>query len=210
MNNNQIPKINQFFPNYFSMPCIPNQSFQFITQQNQTPMPLSIGYNYYSPQNSQNPLLNFLFSNQFLYINPLNISQRILIPPQQNMLNELNQLILSQKLLNENIFNNSRQLNEQIINDNNKENMHENNIYNNNYNKNTKDSDIEKGIKEDYITNYNQQLNKFETIQENNKLENKINFLYIGDDKNKISENNNIDFNILNNKNINDIINKNE
>ena len=104
MNNNQIPKINQLFQNYFSMPNIPNHSPQFISQQNLIPQLLPISPNLYSSFNDQNPLPN---------INQPNTLQKLL----QNPLNEKNELMIAQILLNENFINNYKQLNEEINND---------------------------------------------------------------------------------------------
>ena len=205
MNNNQIPKINQGIPNFFPYPYTMNDNIQINPILNQFNLPISMNQSFSPLMNGQYPLLNLLFSDQFLYPN-----QSFLLPlfhaPQQPQiqLSALNQLINIQKLLNENkIANNSNELNGQIIN---KKNSIENNYLNNN------DINIDKEKKEYFYNNLNQ-TKKFVITHDKSDFEKKANILDVLDDKNKLLEKNNINFTLSTdkiglNKNFNNIINK--
>jgi len=208
MNNNQIPKINQGIPNFFPNPYIMNDNLQMNLNLNQFALPIPISQTFSPPMNTQYPLLNLLISDQFLYQNQPFLLPGFYTPQQpQIQLNAINQLINIQKILNENkIGNNSNELNGQITN---KKNSLENNfLYNN-------DINIDNEKKENFFNNLNQ-TKKFVITHENNDLEKKENTLDINilDDKNKLSEKNNINFTFPTdkigiNKNICNIINKN-
>lgn len=118
MNNNQIPKINQGIPNFFPNPYIMNDNVQMNPNLSQFSLPISMNQSFSPLMNSQYPLLNLLFSDQFLYPNqPLFLPQFFAPQQPQMQLSALNQLINIQKLLNENkIANNSNELNGQINN----------------------------------------------------------------------------------------------
>jgi len=208
MNNNQIPKINQGIPNFFPNPYIMNDNIQMNFNLNQFSLPNPICQTF-SPQiNTQYPLLNLLFPDQFLYHNQPILLPQLYTPQQpQLQLNALNQLINIQKILNgSKITNESNELNRQITN---KMNSLENNYLNNN------DINTEKAKKDNFFGNLNQ-TKKFVITHEKNDSEKKENALNINilDDKNKLSEKNNINFALLtdkigSNKNVSNLINKN-
>ena len=118
MNNNQIPKINQCIQNFFPYPYIMNGNIQMNSNLNQFNLPISINQPFSPLMNGQYPLLNLLFSDQFLYPNQSFLLPQFYAPQQPRVqFNALNQLINIQKILNENkIANNSNELNGQIIN----------------------------------------------------------------------------------------------
>ena len=205
MINNQIPKINQGIPNFFPNPYIMNDNVQMNPNLSQFSLPISMNQSFSPLMNSQYPLLNLLFSDQFLYPNqPLFLPQFFAPQQPQIQLSALNQLINIQKLLNENkIANNSNELNGQI---NNKKNSLENNYINNN------DINIDKEKKEYFYNNLNQ-TKKFVITHEKSDTEKKANILDILDDKNKLLEKNNINFTLSTDKlgidkNFSNIINK--
>ena len=209
MINNQIPKINQLPINYIPSTYMINDALHLNSAQNQLPLALSMNQSLPNPLNSQYPLLYLLFPDQFLCQNQPFYFPRFYIPPQQQaQLNALNQLMIYQKILNENKINDV--MNEQKQSDINKENMHENNCYNDGG-----DLIVDREKKESFINNLNQSQKKFLIFHEKDKLDKNNTFLNFNDEKNKISENNNIDFNSLNNnkevnKNINNILKINE
>ena len=206
-NNNQIPKTNLFPQNYYNLPYIQNNPYNFTSTQNQFPL------SFINPNLNQNTNLHYsnilplIYPDQFLYPSQPFILPSLFNTPASNQINALNQLLLYQTLLNENKTINNNCINEQknnninyINNVINKENQIENNIYN----KNILDINEENNEKEkkDEKFNMNQMPKKFFIVHDNNKFEKK-NLLNVNFEKNKIPENNNIDFN---NK---EIINKN-
>ena len=194
MNNNQIPKINQISQNFYPMPFIPNERLHFPHLTTQFPVPLPFNTNFPPPPNNvQYHFLPLIFSEQLLY-QPYYIP-RVFTHPQQNPINALNQMMIYQNILNENkIINNEEK--ELGIN---KENKIDNNIYGNNY-INTIEPKNEKEKKDNEKIYINNQLpKKFFITHENNKFEKK-NILNTNNEKNKLSEINNIDLNILNKK----------
>ena len=208
MNNNQIPKINQGIPNFFPNPYIMNDNIQMNFNLNQFSLPNTICQTFSPQMNTQYPLLNLLFPDQFLYHNQPFLLPQLYTPQQpQLQLNALNQLINIQKILNgSKITNESNELNRQITN---KMNSLENNYLNNN------DINTEKAKKDNFFGNLNQ-TKKFVITHEKNDSEKKENALNINilDDKNKLSEKNNINFALLtdkigSNKNVSNLINKN-
>ena len=176
MINNQ-PKINHIPQNYFPMPFMPNEHLQFSHQQNQFQLPIPINPGLTPPQNIQYLYFPLLLSDQFLYPNHPYFIPRMFIPPQQNQINALNQLMFSQNISNENKninINNNINGQTNILN---KENIIENNNYN--YNNYINDNEIidDKERKESEKDMSNLLPKKFVIIHENNQIEKK-NILY--------------------------------
>ena len=205
MINNQIPKINQLPQNFYQMQYMPNDTPQFTRQPNQFHLPISINPTFIPPQNIQCSYLPLLFPDQFLYPNQPYYFPRVFLPPQHNQINALNQLMICQNILNDNKNINNNILNGQKLNIMNKENLIENNCYNNNNYLNNNAISNEKEKKENEKDMINQLPKKFVIVHEKNKIEKK-NILNINNEKINISENNNIDLNLLNKNK--EIINK--
>ena len=115
MNNFNFPQLNNINQNLYQIPEIKNNN-AFPPQPNQLNLPLNI--NQIIP-NNQNQLIPLLFPDQFLCQNQLYLLPRLVIVPQQNQINYLNQLIMEQNLRNSNNLMNINSLN------------NINNIYNN-------------------------------------------------------------------------------
>ena len=113
MINNQIPKINQLPPNFYQIQYMPNDTLQFTRQPNQFHLPISINPAFIPPQNIQCSYLPLLFSDQFLYPNQPYYFPRVFLPPQQNQINALNQLMVCHNILNDNKTINNNILNGQ-------------------------------------------------------------------------------------------------
>ena len=195
MNSNQIPKQNQISQNYYPMPLIPNDPLHFTRQLNTFSLPISINSTFPPQNNIQYPLFPLMLSDQFLYPNQPYFLPTLFNPPSQtNQINALNQLMIYQNILNENKVVNNNLINNQKNNTINNQNPTiENNIYNKNY-LNIIEQNNDKDKKENDKFNINQFTKKFLIVHENNQLEKKDN-LIMDNEKNKISENNNIDLN---------------
>ena len=201
MINNQIPKINQVPINYIPPTYMLNDALHLNPAQNQLPLALSMNQVMSNPLNSQYPLFYFLFPDQFLCQNQPYFLPRFYLSQQQAQLNALNQLMIYQKILNENKINDA--MIEQKQSDLNKENIHENKCYNDGC-----DLTADREKKESFNNNLNQSQKKFLIFHEKDNLDKNNIILNFNDEKNKISENNNIDFNSLNNnKEVNKNIN---
>ena len=197
MNNNQIPKQNQnqINQNYYPMPYIPNDPLNFPRPLNTFSIPLSINPSF-PPQNSiQSPLFPLMIPDQILYPNnPYFLNTLFNTPSQPNQINPLTQFMMYQNILNDNKALNNNLINNQKNNIINKSNTAiENNIYNKNY-LNILEQNNDKEKKENDKYNINQFSKKFFIVHDNIQLEKKNN-LNISVEKNKNSENNNIDLN---------------
>ena len=118
MNNFNFPQLNNINQNLYQIPEIKNNN-AFPPQPNQLNLPLNINQIIPNNQNLQNQLIPLLFPDQFLCQNQLYLLPRLVIVPQQNQINYLNQLIMEQNLRNSNNLMNINSLN------------NINNIYNN-------------------------------------------------------------------------------
>ena len=108
MDNYYFPQINDIQQNLYQTPVINNDN-NIQQQQNQFPFPININQIIPNNQNIQNQILPLLYPDQFLCQNPLYLLPRLLLFPQTNQINYLNQLIAEQNLRNpsEMIMNNS-------------------------------------------------------------------------------------------------------
>ena len=95
MNNYYFPKISDIPQNLFQTPIMQNDN-SIQSQTNQFSLPLNINQIAINNPNIQNQLLNLLYLDQFLYQNPLYFLPRLLLIPQANQINYLNQLITEQ------------------------------------------------------------------------------------------------------------------
>ena len=118
MNNFNFPQLNNINQNLYQIPEIKNNN-AFPPQPNQLNLPLNINQIIPNNQNLQNQLIPLLFPDQFLCQNQLYLLPRLVVVPQQNQINYLNQLIMEQNLRNSNNLMNINSLN------------NINNIYNN-------------------------------------------------------------------------------
>ena len=118
MNNFNFPQLNNINQNLYQIPEIKNTN-AFPPQPNQLNLPLNINQIIPNNQNLQNQLIPLLFPDQFLCQNQLYLLPRLVVVPQQNQINYLNQLIMEQNLRNSNNMMNINGLN------------NINNIYNN-------------------------------------------------------------------------------
>ena len=101
MNNYYFPKISDIPQNLFQTPIMQNDN-SIQSQPNQFSLPLNINQIAINNPNIQNQLLNLLYPDQFLYQNPLYFLPRLLLIPQANQINYLNQLITEQNIRNSN------------------------------------------------------------------------------------------------------------
>ncbi len=115
MSNYNFPPFNDLSNNIYPIPDLININ-SIPIQQNQLNLPLNI--NQIVP-NNQNQILPLLFPDQFLCQNQLYLLPRLLVVPQPNQMDYINQLIMEQNLRNSN----------NMMNINNINNI--NNIYNN-------------------------------------------------------------------------------
>ena len=108
MDNYYFPQINDIQQNLYQTPVINNDT-NIQQKQNQFPFPMNINQIIPNNQNIQNQILPLLYPDQFLCQNPLYLLPRLLLFPQTNQINYLNQLIAEQNLRNpsEMIMNNS-------------------------------------------------------------------------------------------------------
>ena len=118
MNNYFFQKMNEIPQNLYQMRLGQNNNL-IQSQPNLFSLPLNLNQIMNNNQNLQNQLLPLLYPDQFLCQNPLFLLQRLLLIPQANQINYLNQLLLEQNLQNPN----------DILVNNNINNI--NNIYNN-------------------------------------------------------------------------------
>ena len=194
MNNFNFPQLNNINQNLYQIPEIKNNN-AFPPQPNQLNLPLNINQIIPNNQNLQNQLIPLLIPDQFLCQNQLYLLPRLVVVPQQNQINYLNQLIMEQNLRNSNNLMNINSLN------------NINNIYNNllniqqlnNLNENILSSVLNKNNeqikeKEKQETVNNQPGKRFFITHEDNnqdklnKIKKDINII----NENLIPENNNI------------------
>ena len=165
MINNQIPKINQLPINYIPTSFMLNDALHLNPAQNQLPLALSMNPALSNPLNSQYPLLYLLFPDQFLCQNQPYFLPRFYLPQQQQaQLNALNQLMIYQKILNENKINDA--MIEQKQSDLNKENIHENKCDNDGC-----DLSADREKKETFNNSLNQSQKKFLIFHEKDNLD---------------------------------------
>jgi len=192
------------------------------SQPNLFSLPLNLNQIMNNNQNLQNQLLPLLYPDQFLCQNPLFLLQRLLLIPQANQINYLNQLLLEQNLQNPNdilVNNNINNINN--IYNNLLNNPQLNNINGNNStyilnNKNIINEQVQNKPKENNVIINNQPNKKFFITHENNsnlinsqnQNINNINNINIINEK-LTPENNKIHFNLLKNESINNNINNN-
>ena len=194
MNNFNFPQLNNINQNLYQIPEIKNNN-AFPPQPNQLNLPLNINQIIPNNQNLQNQLIPLLFPDQFLCQNQLYLLPRLVIVPQQNQINYLNQLIMEQNLRNSNNLMNINSLNNinniynNLLNIQQLNNLNEN-ILSNVLNKNNEQ--IKEKEKQETVNN---QPGKrfFITHEDNNqdklnKIKKDINII----NENLIPENNNI------------------
>ena len=110
MNNYNFPQFNNINQNLYQIPDLKNPNI-IPPQQNQLNLPLNINQLLPNNQTVQNQLLPLLFPDQFLCQNQLYLLPRLLVVPQQNQIDYLNQLILEQNLRNPNNMMNINNIN---------------------------------------------------------------------------------------------------
>ena len=110
MNNYNFPQFNNINQNLYQIPDLKNPNI-IPPQQNQLNLPLNINQLFPNNQTVQNLLLPLLFPDQFLCQNQLYLLPRLLVVPQQNQIDYLNQLILEQNLRNPNNMMNINNIN---------------------------------------------------------------------------------------------------
>ena len=110
MNNYNFPQFNNINQNLYQIPDLKNVNI-IPPQQNQLNLPLNINQLLPNNQTVQNQLLPLLFPDQFLCQNQLYLLPRLLVVPQQNQIDYLNQLILEQNLRNPNNMMNINNIN---------------------------------------------------------------------------------------------------
>ena len=101
MNNYYFPKTKHIPQNLFQTPLIQNDN-SIQNQLNQFSLPINLNQMVANNQNIQNQLLPLLYPDQFLCQSPLYFFPRLLLMPQTNQINYLNQLITEQNLRNQN------------------------------------------------------------------------------------------------------------
>ena len=107
MNNYNFPPFNDLSNNIYPIPDLKNIN-SIPIQQNQLNLPLNI--NQIIP-NNQNQILPLLFPDQFLCQNQLYLLPRLLVVPQPNQMDYINQLIMEQNLRNSNNIMNINNIN---------------------------------------------------------------------------------------------------
>ena len=191
MYNFNFPQFNNINQNLYQIPDLKNNNI-IPPQQNQLNLPLNINQLLPNNQNVQNQLLPLLFPDQFLCQNQLYLLPRLLVIPQQNQIDYLNQLILEQNLRNPNNMMNINNINNiynNLLSIQQLNNINEN-IFNNALNRNNEQNKE----KEKQETTNNQAGKKFFITHEDtnqdklNKIKKEINFI---NDK-IVPENNNI------------------
>ena len=107
MSNYNFPPFNDLSNNIYPIPDLKNIN-SIPIQQNQLNLPLNI--NQIIP-NNQNQILPLLFPDQFLCQNQLYLLPRLLVVPQPNQMDYINQLIMEQNLRNSNNIMNINNIN---------------------------------------------------------------------------------------------------
>jgi len=205
MNNYYFPKISDIPQNLFQTPIMQNDN-SIQSQTNQFSLPLNINQIAINNPNIQNQLLNLLYPDQFLYQNPLYFLPRLLLIPQANQINYLNQLITEQNIRNSNDLmgnNNINNIYNSLFN-NQQFNILNQNILGNLINNKSNINEQNKPKENDEKIN-NQPGKKFLITHENTNPQNsnnQKNDKNINNDK-KTIENNSLYSNLLKNNNIN-------
>ena len=206
MNNYNFPPFNDLSNNIYPIPDLKNIN-SIPIQQNQLNLPLNI--NQIIP-NNQNQILPLLFPDQFLCQNQLYLLPRLLVVPQPNQMDYINQLIMEQNLRNSNNIMNINNINNiynNLLNIQQLNNLNEN-ILNNILNKSNEQN---KEKEKTEISNAQQGKKFFITHEETNveklnKMKNDINTF----NEKLTPENNNIYLPKLRNTQIINTINNNQ
>ena len=206
MNNYNFPPFNDLSNNIYPIPDLKNIN-SIPIQQNQLNLPLNI--NQIIP-NNQNQILPLLFPDQFLCQNQLYLLPRLLVVPQPNQMDYINQLIMEQNLRNSNNMMNINNINNiynNLLNIQQLNNLNEN-ILNNILNKRNEQN---KEKEKTEISNTQQGKKFFITHEETNveklnKMKNDINTF----NEKLTPENNNIYLPQLKNTQIINTINNNQ
>ena len=175
MSNYNFPPFNDLSNNIYPIPDLKNIN-SIPIQQNQLNLPLNI--NQIIP-NNQNQILPLLFPDQFLCQNQLYLLPRLLVVPQPNQMDYINQLIMEQNLRNSNNIMNINNINNiynNLLNIQQLNNLNEN-ILNNILNKSNEQN---KEKEKTEISNTQQGKKFFITHEETNaeklnKMKNDIN-----------------------------------
>ena len=175
MSNYNFPPFNDLSNNIYPIPDLKNIN-SIPIQQNQLNLPLNI--NQIIP-NNQNQILPLLFPDQFLCQNQLYLLPRLLVVPQPNQMDYINQLIMEQNLRNSNNMMNINNINNiynNLLNIQQLNNLNEN-ILNNILNKSNEQN---KEKEKTEISNTQQGKKFFITHEETNveklnKMKNDIN-----------------------------------
>ena len=206
MSNYNFPPFNDLSNNIYPIPDLKNIN-SIPIQQNQLNLPLNI--NQIIP-NNQNQILPLLFPDQFLCQNQLYLLPRLLVVPQPNQMDYINQLIMEQNLRNSNNMMNINNINNiynNLLNIQQLNNLNEN-ILNNILNKRNEQN---KEKEKTEISNTQQGKKFFITHEETNveklnKMKNDINTF----NEKLTPENNNIYLPQLKNTQIINTINNNQ
>ena len=206
MSNYNFPPFNDLSNNIYPIPDLKNIN-SIPIQQNQLNLPLNI--NQIIP-NNQNQILPLLFPDQFLCQNQLYLLPRLLVVPQPNQMDYINQLIMEQNLRNSNNIMNINNINNiynNLLNIQQLNNLNEN-ILNNILNKRNEQN---KEKEKTEISNTQQGKKFFITHEETNaeklnKMKNDINTF----NEKLTPENNNIYLPQLKNTQIINTINNNQ
>ncbi len=203
MSNYNFPPFNDLSNNIYPIPDLKNIN-SIPIQQNQLNLPLNI--NQIVP-NNQNQILPLLFPDQFLCQNQLYLLPRLLVVPQPNQMDYINQLIMEQNLRNSNNIMNINNIYNNLLNIQQLNNLNEN-ILNNILNKSNEQN---KEKEKTEISNTQQGKKFFITHEETNveklnKMKNDINTF----NEKLTPENNNIYLPQLKNTQIINTINNNQ
>lgn len=206
MSNYNFPPFNDLSNNIYPIPDLKNIN-SIPIQQNQLNLPLNI--NQIIPYN-QNQIFPLLFPDQFLCQNQLYLLPRLLVVPQPNQMDYINQLIMEQNLRNSNNIMNINNINNiynNLLNIQQLNNLNEN-ILNNILNKSNEQN---KEKEKTEISNTQQGKKFFITHEETNveklnKMKNDINTF----NEKLTPENNNIYLPQLKNTQIINTINNNQ
>ena len=206
MSNYNFPPFNDLSNNIYPIPDLKNIN-SIPIQQNQLNLPLNI--NQIIP-NNQNQILPLLFPDQFLCQNQLYLLPRLLVVPQPNQMDYINQLLMEQNLRNSNNIMNINNINNiynNLLNIQQLNNLNEN-ILNNILNKSNEQN---KEKEKTEISNTQQGKKFFITHEETNaeklnKMKNDINTF----NEKLTPENNNIYLPKLRNTQIINTINNNQ
>ena len=206
MSNYNFPPFNDLSNNIYPIPDLKNIN-SIPIQQNQLNLPLNI--NQIIP-NNQNQILPLLFPDQFLCQNQLYLLPRLLVVPQPNQMDYINQLIMEQNLRNSNNMMNINNINNiynNLLNIQQLNNLNEN-ILNNILNKSNEQN---KEKEKTEISNTQQGKKFFITHEETNveklnKMKNDMNTF----NEKLTPENNNIYLPQLKNTQIINTINNNQ